>query len=478
MRRFDAPPPRCSGQRLLGLGRRAVRQRCCGPVGQVHRADQARRTLPARHSQQSGGLAAGRVPTWGDAVKQRGHSPDVQSLPNPRSRCEGQEPGAQGARTLLDCRHDIEVVCPDSEPEARPSPVGRDPVAFAPPLNRRVGWRFAELTKRAMSDAQQRHKVGYRGPLPHPFTIPPHSRGATPSPPWPRAVVGKAPTEPAPWAIRPKDYARTWPRSCPTVELDVLATGGLGLAGGRPWAASCGARVGAGDRAVSRGAAPRRDRERARGAVDGPAVFACRRGPRGLDRAAGVRRRGGPGGEPVIALLLGCSLVFVDEPCDTGPAAPDERRWRSVASGGRHSCGIDEDGAIDCWGADERGQLEAPGGDWEGISAGYAHSCAVDETGTVACWGDDEDGESSAPGTGFASVSAGGAPSRPPYNPPASTKTIPPTPAPGAPTNRSSIPSPVRSAKSSAAPGSPSPVQVRSGSGRAPPIGASPRAPA
>lgn len=61
-----------------------------------------------------------------------------------------------------------------------------------------------------------------------------------------RVTTGKAPTEPTRWAMQAGDYARTWPRSRPALHLDLLATGGLGLDGARPWGATYGVRVGAG----------------------------------------------------------------------------------------------------------------------------------------------------------------------------------------------------------------------------------------
>lgn len=62
--------------------------------------------------------------------------------------------------------------------------------------------------------------------------------------------------------------------------------------------------------------------------------------------------------------------------------------FRSVSAGGEFTCGVLAEGTILCWGADERGQLDAPSGDaWVQVAAGRYHACALDEAGAVSCWG-------------------------------------------------------------------------------------------
>jgi alpha-tubulin suppressor-like RCC1 family protein len=77
-----------------------------------------------------------------------------------------------------------------------------------------------------------------------------------------------------------------------------------------------------------------------------------------------------------------------------------------VATGGRHSCVVTFGASVQCWGANERGQLGdgtlagrgAVGrvlGDlsFVQVSAGLAHSCAVTRMGDVYCWGNDARGQ-------------------------------------------------------------------------------------
>ncbi len=82
----------------------------------------------------------------------------------------------------------------------------------------------------------------------------------------------------------------------------------------------------------------------------------------------------------------------------------------SVAAGGEHTCGIDGDGAVYCWGNDRFGALgrgeqaygtavSSPGrvsGLERGVaalSAGSTHSCVVDADESVVCWGGNQFGQ-------------------------------------------------------------------------------------
>ncbi len=73
--------------------------------------------------------------------------------------------------------------------------------------------------------------------------------------------------------------------------------------------------------------------------------------------------------------------------------------WSVVAAGGDHTCAIDGDGAIYCWGESAQGQLGsqpdandtptlADEGPWQDVVAGTAHTCAIDTDNELYCWGD------------------------------------------------------------------------------------------
>ncbi|MBI4511853.1 MAG: hypothetical protein HY698_19625 [Deltaproteobacteria bacterium] len=113
--------------------------------------------------------------------------------------------------------------------------------------------------------------------------------------------------------------------------------------------------------------------------------------------------------------------------------------WAAISAGRTHSCGIDVDGRLFCWGNGRNGKLgnrdtrthSTPqfvlgpsGATWESVSAGGEHACAIrKDDGSLWCWGAGDDGrlgtpqssEASEPrqvepgSTGWTSVSAGGA---------------------------------------------------------------------
>lgn len=85
-----------------------------------------------------------------------------------------------------------------------------------------------------------------------------------------------------------------------------------------------------------------------------------------------------------------------------------------VAAGGSHTCAIDVMGFLWCWGAGASGQLGAgatvlqssdpvqvmhPGGrPWTQVVAGRAHTCAIDDQRTLWCWGANGAGQTGSAG--------------------------------------------------------------------------------
>ncbi len=81
-------------------------------------------------------------------------------------------------------------------------------------------------------------------------------------------------------------------------------------------------------------------------------------------------------------------------------------QWSQVSAGGAHTCAIDTDERIHCWGSNERGQLgtgneqnaevptqiasEEP---WVEIRSGTSHTCAIAKSGSLWCWGNNRSGE-------------------------------------------------------------------------------------
>ena len=79
----------------------------------------------------------------------------------------------------------------------------------------------------------------------------------------------------------------------------------------------------------------------------------------------------------------------------------------SVSAGRNHTCRVQRDGSVACWGDGKYGQSTPPAGEFASVSAGGYYTCGVQRDGSVACWGDDEYGQATPPAGKFASVSAG-----------------------------------------------------------------------
>jgi hypothetical protein len=102
----------------------------------------------------------------------------------------------------------------------------------------------------------------------------------------------------------------------------------------------------------------------------------------------------------MISLTAGLLLLI-------GGTANAEASVR-VSAGGGHSCAIQIDQTIVCWGLNNHGQTTPPEGTFTAIDAGGLHTCAIRTDSTVACWGKNDDGESTPASGAFSAISAGG----------------------------------------------------------------------
>lgn len=94
-------------------------------------------------------------------------------------------------------------------------------------------------------------------------------------------------------------------------------------------------------------------------------------------------------------------------------ATATDSSWASVSSGTRHSCAIGDDRSLWCWGDGADGKVGdgvlneglpptwcryslmeiAPGASWARLSLGDDHSCGVQTDGTLWCWGNNDSGQ-------------------------------------------------------------------------------------
>ena len=95
-----------------------------------------------------------------------------------------------------------------------------------------------------------------------------------------------------------------------------------------------------------------------------------------------------------------------------GQATPPDGTFLQVSAGLKHTCGIQTDKTVTCWGDNKEGQAAPPSGAFLQISAGWYHTCGIRVDNTVACWGsenkENDYGQAMPPSGTFVQVSAGG----------------------------------------------------------------------
>ncbi|HEX7939251.1 MAG TPA: hypothetical protein VF483_09695, partial [Gemmatimonadaceae bacterium] len=113
-----------------------------------------------------------------------------------------------------------------------------------------------------------------------------------------------------------------------------------------------------------------------------------------------------------------CARVDRIIPCEAVPrAVTGGLKFRAIAAGGTHTCGVAVDGHVYCWGENKFGQLGDPSlataaaptpaltsSLFTGIVAGDAHTCALRTDGVAVCWGANDLGQLGIATTGTGSA--------------------------------------------------------------------------
>ena len=99
--------------------------------------------------------------------------------------------------------------------------------------------------------------------------------------------------------------------------------------------------------------------------------------------------------------------VFV-RPTSDANTSQSTGTFSQVTVGDSHSCGLTTGAAIQCWGSNRYGQLNAPLGQFVSVHAGSHHSCALRKNGSVVCWGNTGDeGKTLPPDETFSQIDVG-----------------------------------------------------------------------
>ena len=87
---------------------------------------------------------------------------------------------------------------------------------------------------------------------------------------------------------------------------------------------------------------------------------------------------------------------------------PGPFSFREISAGHSHTCALEDNGGLVCWGSMKGADGLPQGGRFKAMSSGYHHVCVLHQDGTPECWGDDSARQSSPPsGEKLVSISAG-----------------------------------------------------------------------
>ena len=92
-----------------------------------------------------------------------------------------------------------------------------------------------------------------------------------------------------------------------------------------------------------------------------------------------------------------------------GESSPPSGTFTHLGVGNTHACAVRAGtGGVECWGRNDRGQLIAPGGTFQQVVGGDQHECGLRLDGTAECWGHNDSGQADAPAGLFKQLTGGG----------------------------------------------------------------------
>jgi hypothetical protein len=91
-----------------------------------------------------------------------------------------------------------------------------------------------------------------------------------------------------------------------------------------------------------------------------------------------------------------------------GESTPSPGTFQLVRASEAYTCGLKDDGSISCWGRNDYGELLPPSGTFTTFDINDDFGCGVLDDGFVECWGENSYGQSSPPNGQFQQVATSG----------------------------------------------------------------------
>jgi alpha-tubulin suppressor-like RCC1 family protein len=104
-------------------------------------------------------------------------------------------------------------------------------------------------------------------------------------------------------------------------------------------------------------------------------------------------------------LFLNFLAIFISVSCDTNEDKAEYSKWKMVSANSRHTCAIDENNRLFCWGINIRGPFLdgsftenllpelIDDNKWQKVAVGETHNCGIRTDGDLYCWGENYYGQ-------------------------------------------------------------------------------------